>query len=148
MERLTDQELDEFRRDPQTMYRRMYERVRDHIATEGLTPEHVWGTMTYGCADGCGFQRTVQLGIGVEGTRTWKDEDYTIPCPFMAGKCPRCGRMMSHIQWFRDTQFPPRPRGAIDSQIPYFRVPSLEKSEEYVRLGYGGAELVEPLPLD
>lgn len=77
-----------FMRDPIGSYKRWYERVRDHIAAEGFTPDHVWGSFTYGCVDDAKPARPVPPGVDLDAKPDWIkiDEDGNI-----AATPPGCG---------------------------------------------------------
>jgi hypothetical protein len=92
---------------------------------------------------GCGHEERYYLGLGVEGPGELRERMAFIPCPFVAGSCPRCGRSMSHVRWSDDETFD-EPYGPPPSGARYFRVPDETQAREWASKGYGGAELVAP----
>lgn len=76
--------------------------------------DRVWGSMTYACADddGCQtFSHRVELGVGVEGPPEFREDSTYVACAFVAGRCPACGKPLTHVNWKADETYPePRER--------------------------------------
>lgn len=92
---------------------------------------------------GCGHTTRYYLGVGVEGPPELRERNAFIPCPFVAGSCPKCGLPMSHVRWNEDETFE-EPYGTAPAGIRYFRVPDESLQRRNAEQGYSGAELVQP----
>jgi hypothetical protein len=154
---------------PTDGYERYYEDARAAIAAQGWHNDLVWGSMVYACQGdfhgalerareagestdpvfrksatgelGCGYERRIFMGVGVEGPNVLREQKRFIPSPAHAGRCPKCGSSMAHVRWNDDEEFEPRP---VRPEEPYFRVPARARGIAFARQGYGGGELLEP----
>lgn len=89
--------------------------------------------------DGCGHEEIYFLCVGVEGPSELMVIKAFVPCPFVAGKCPACGRSMTHVRWGDDEiydELQPVPAGAN-----YFHIPDVATAARFAEQGYGGAQL-------
>lgn len=131
-------------------YNKVRVAVEGLVASTGYDPATAWGTMTYGCmglrptpgSEGCGFEHTVYLGLGIEGPAVLRDADAIIPSPAFCGSCPKCGGSLGHTDWNRDETF------ALPVPVPdtaaRFRVPTPEEARTLAAVNYGGAEYEDP----
>jgi len=116
-----------------------------------------WGTMIYACSGaatrsrlassverpkGCGWEHRVWLCLGVEGPQPLKEAHATVPCPFYCGRCPECKSPLAHDRWNEDETF----GGLKDvlADTAYFSLPSVAQARKNVKIGYGGADYVDP----
>lgn len=102
----------------------------------------VWGSMVYSCTARCDYEHRILLGVGVEGPPALKEAGYTIPSPFICGRCPRCGGLMQHDRWDEDEEGEPRELTEEEHSKPRFVIPGKATLKTNAKQGYYGADFL------